>query len=170
MYSCFMVSGRRSLAIHRRRPARWFALLTKLLTWSCQLRRAVIVTPRCLWLAAMLMVPLSMERGSQFGNVVIMVVLSQPNLPCQDFAHCAAEVTACWSDRSESPCLGRCWCSRASSAYRSVSAVAVVAGRSLIKTTKRTGPRCEPWGTPAKVGCGLELLPLTWTSKRRLVR
>ena len=49
----------------------------------------------------------------------------------------------------------------------SVGLVFVWSTRSLIKTRKRIGPRCEPWGTPAVILCGAETASPTRTFSER---
>ena len=102
-------------------------------------------------------------------------VLVYPNFPCQDEAQDSAlSIDVCrlfsmliTSDKAALRANMKLM--RASSANSSVEIsptasvglVVVWSTRSLIKTRKRIGPRCEPWGTPAVILCGAETV---WAS------
>ena len=118
-------------------------------------RSGVNVMPRCLCWATASIGWLSITSGvslvfPMFSNFVF----SCPNLPFQLRAHCSASFTAPWSAVVFVVAVFRVrvsWIS-ASSAYSSVGRL-TCDGRSFMKTRNRTGPRCEPWGTPAEMVC-----------------
>ena len=58
---------------------------------------------------------------------------------------------------------------RASLAYSSVERGTLV-GKSLIKTKKRIGPKCEPCGTPADIGCLVEMVLIPTLTAQAMVR
>ena len=115
--------------------------------WMCvvHFRSGVNVMPRCLCWATASIGWLSMTSGMSlvfpmFSNFVF----SCPNPPFQLRAHCSASFTAPWS----------------AVVFAFVAVVFRVrvswisaSSASFMKTRNRTGPRCEPWGTPAEIVC-----------------
>ena len=97
--------------------------------------------------------------------VVIIFVFAWPKRPRQEIAQFSAEVTASWSGDSDTSWLcWWAWCKRASSVCSSVCTRLMLQGRSFMKITKSTGPRCDPCGTPGEIGCGTD-----WPSPTRTV-
>ena len=166
-YSCAVVAGSSTFDIHLRSPARGAALRRSSWMWSCQSRFRERTTPRCFVHGTTSIASFSMRSlpVCMLVDEVIIFVFAWPKRPRQEIAQFSAEVTASWSGDSDTSWLcWWAWCNRASSAYRSVCTRLMLQGRSFMKITKSTGPRCDPCGTPAEIGCGAD-----WPSPTRTV-